>query len=112
MAERKLTVEPGEQIEAEDGDGVDHRQRELKDEKILHHERQSERDSEQRQASDRGADDVGESTSGRAEFGTARASLPNCCDIATRPDDDGAAEQPARLLSEHRDDDARARWSI
>ena len=46
MAERKLAVEAGEQIEPEDRDGVNHRQRELENEKILHHERQRDRDDD------------------------------------------------------------------
>src|SRR5262245_13327390 len=39
MAERELPVEAGEEIEAENCNAVDDRERDLKDVEILHHER-------------------------------------------------------------------------
>ena len=81
MAERKLAVEPGEQIEPKDRDGVDHRQRKLEDEKILHHERQRHRDDDRHGDENERADSPASSC--RASGG--RRSLALCCVIATRP---------------------------
>ena len=56
MAERKLAIEAGQQIEPEDRDGIDHRERELENEEILHHERQHDSDRDGQRRSDGGAD--------------------------------------------------------
>ena len=101
MAERKLAVEAGQQIEPKDRDGVNHRQRKLENEKILHHERQRHRD-----------DDAAAVRTRRrcvGVIGRARR-LPVhpwrvAASLQLDPVDDGPAEQAARLEREHRDDE-------